>query len=266
MQEAEEAVTSAENNLNTITSDGADKIEEYGQALDSLRAAERTKETEKTSAESTLQAARDSDSGVSAAEAMFAAATTSAEEATAAVENMENEKSTYESELATSKTGAQTQIDSAQTAVSAAQAFLATKTQLRTDAEATAAGAAEEYVGLQSHATDAQSEMEQAEAALRDVAATKASLLEQTDDLSKKVKSAGESASLLEHEAAEAKHDRSVAVDEEESQLGTLSAQTAEAKAVKWDEQFDLLKKKVSTVTDMYNKFVSCVQDSKWEC
>ena len=48
------------------------------------------------------------------------------------------------------------------------------------------------------------------------------------------VESAGESASLLEHEAAEAKHDRSVAVDEEESQLGTLSAQTAEAKAMKW--------------------------------
>merc|ERR1712153_164983 len=113
----------------------------------------------------------------------------------------------------------------------------------------------------------ADEQLSQAEGASHGKAdAEKTELKQKADTAAAEAKEASDMQNVLEQEASEKQHAAKVAVKTEESALAASAQANKDAEAVKWDEQYDVLKQKISTVNDMYNKFVNCVKDSKWEC
>jgi len=159
-----------------------------------------------------------------------------------------------------------TEEDTAKQDVKMAKALLEEKRQNKDEADQQ----------LSTSEGDAHSKSEAAAAAAADSATAKGELdqadqektdlKQKADTAAAEAKEASDMQNVLEQEASDKSHAAKVAVKAEEAALAASAQANKDAEAVKWDEQYDVLKQKISTVNDMYNKFVNCVKDSKWEC
>merc|ERR1711998_60576 len=159
------------------------------------------------------------------------------------------EKTTAANELSTAEAGGEA------AAVSQAQEVLSA-----------AADAAQALATTEESASTAKAKQQNSENALQNAQSEKTNMLEKADELATQAKEAENNAASIEQEAAEAKQERDTAVTDEENQMAVVSGKKMEAQAVRWDEQYDALKVKVNSVSEMYDRFMACVKDSKWAC
>jgi hypothetical protein len=274
--ESKTALTTAETNLETLQGTGASQLDEFKTALDGLKKTEAQKLDLKGGAEVALNQAKDAKAGaedqtaaaqvVTEAEEALSDATTAAADATGAIESKEAEKAKFESDHAAAITAAETQISTEQSALAAARAEVQEKQKQQGEAEATSRSARESLVKIQEKSSSAAESKQDRENRLSQLEKEKANLQSGADEAAAKAKQASEDFGAMEERAANLQHTRGTAIQKEEKALTSAALKQRSENAVKWEEHFEDLKSKVGAVNGMYEKFVSCVKDSKWVC
>eukprot|EP00656_Telonema_subtile_P047363 TRINITY_DN5433_c0_g1_i1.p1 TRINITY_DN5433_c0_g1~~TRINITY_DN5433_c0_g1_i1.p1 ORF type:complete len:545 (+),score=232.10 TRINITY_DN5433_c0_g1_i1:106-1740(+) len=216
----------------------------------------KTDETEKATALANVEATKGE------AEAK----TDAAVEATAELDAQEQAKEKLVADSESSLAQMETEAKTAAQDVQMSTALQAEKSDAKDAADKQLAGAEAEQHAKGEAASAALADQTTAQGDLEKAENEKTELKNKADAAAAEAKEASDLQNVLEQDAAEKQHTAQVAVKAEEQALAQSAQANKDAEAVKWDEQYDVIKQKVATVNDMYNKFVNCVKDSKWEC